>query len=146
MKDIGNFSILFFIFMFIYALIGMELFAFKVMFDENGEPLSEKQILDNNGEEGIIGSYPDSTFNTFSEAILSVFIILVNDGWSTIYIAHQLAVGQLKSNLFFLSLVMVGQYILLNLFIAILIKNFDEQSLEQDLEEVALKLQQSSSN
>ena len=125
MKDIGNFSILFFIFMFIYALIGMELFAFKVMFDDDGAPLAEKQILEHNGEE-VIGIYPDSTFNTFSEAILSVFIILVNDGWSTIYIGHRIAVGQLKSNLFFLSLVMIGQYILLNLFIAILIKNFDE--------------------
>ena len=79
----------------------MELFAFKVMFDENGAPLSEKQILENNGEE-VLGVYPDSTFNTISEAILSVFIVLLNDGWSTIYIEHQLGVGKMKANLFFL--------------------------------------------
>lgn len=78
--------------MFIYALVGMELFAFKVMFDQNGAPLSEKQIEEDYNEQ-MMGVYPDSTFNTFSEAILSVFIVLLNDGWSTIYIEHEQAVG-----------------------------------------------------
>lgn len=78
--------------MFIYALVGMELFAFKVMFDQNGAPLSEKQIEEDYNEQ-VMGVYPDSTFNTFSEAILSVFIVLLNDGWSTIYIEHEQAVG-----------------------------------------------------
>ena len=131
MKDISNFSILLFIFMFIYSLLGMELFAYNVKFDDNDEPIQ-------NDDESISqtkGSYPDSTFNTFLEAFVSVFIILANDGWSTIYINHYRATGWLKSTAFFLTLLIIGQFILLNLFLAILIRNFDEQSLEQEIDD-----------
>lgn len=113
MKDISNFSVLLFIFMFIYSLLGMELFAYSVKFDADGHPSED-------------GTFPDSTFNTFLEAFVSVFIILANDGWSTIYINHFRASGWMKSTFFFVSLLIIGQYILLNLFLAILIRNFDE--------------------
>ena len=78
MKDISNFSILLFLFMFVYSLLGMELFANKVKFNEHDLPAY--------GDED--GSYPDSTFNSFLESFVSVFITLANDGWSTIYINH----------------------------------------------------------
>lgn len=91
MKDISNFSVLLFIFMFIYSLLGMELFAYKVKFDnETGKPIQgvDDEIAFNEN-----GSYPDSTFNTFMEAFTSVFIVLANDGWSTVYINHHRACG-----------------------------------------------------
>jgi hypothetical protein len=93
----------------------MELFAYKIKFDANGLPTDSED-----------GNYPDSTFNTFLEAFVSVFIILANDGWSTIYINHYRAAGWMKSTFFFVTLLIIGQYILLNLFLAILIRNFDE--------------------
>jgi voltage-dependent calcium channel L type alpha-1D len=106
-----------FIFMFIYSLLGMELFAYRVKFDQNDKPVDFQEQN---------GTYPDSTFNTFIEAIISVFIVLANDGWSTVYITHYRATGWLKSTIFFVSLLIIGQFILLNLFLAILIRNFDE--------------------
>lgn len=63
---------------------------------------------------------------------MSVFIILANDGWSTIYINHYRISG-VKSTFFFISLLVIGQFILLNLFLAILIRNFDEQSIENEI-------------
>lgn len=42
MKDIGNFSILLFLFMFLYSLAGMELFAYKVVLDDDGLPIEYK--------------------------------------------------------------------------------------------------------
>ena len=39
-KDISNFIILLFIFIFTYAMLGMELFAFKCRFDEEGNPVN----------------------------------------------------------------------------------------------------------
>lgn len=129
MKDISNFSVLLFIFMFIYSLLGMELFAYKVKFDDEGKPQSNEEIIGNQE-----GSYPDSTFNTFLEAFTTVFIVLANDGWSTIYINHQRACGNIKVALYFVSLLILGQYMLLNLFLAILIRNFDEQSLQEAIE------------
>jgi hypothetical protein len=35
-KDISNFSVLLFLFMFIYTLLGRELFAYKLKFDDDG--------------------------------------------------------------------------------------------------------------
>lgn len=89
MKDISNFSVLLLIFMIIYSLLGMELFAYTVAKDDDG-------------------NYPDSTFNTFIDAFISVFIVLANDGWSTIYVNHYRSVGPLKSSLFFITLLMIG--------------------------------------
>ncbi len=37
LKDVATFSILLFLFIFIFTLLGMELFAFKVKFDRNSE-------------------------------------------------------------------------------------------------------------
>ena len=39
MKDIGNFSILLILFIFLYSLLGMELYGFKVVMDEQGYPI-----------------------------------------------------------------------------------------------------------
>jgi hypothetical protein len=43
MKDISNFSVLLALFVFIYSLLGMELFAYRVKFDEN-------DVVDENGQ------------------------------------------------------------------------------------------------
>lgn len=103
MKDISNFSVLLFIFMFIYSLLGMELFAYKVKFDDDNKPMTNEQIIEN-----LPGSYPDSTFNTFLEAFTTVFIVLANDGWSTIYINHYRACGKFKATFYFVSMLILG--------------------------------------
>jgi len=122
LKDISNFSILLLLFIFTYTLLGLELFAGKVKFNENDEV-----DLAN-------GSPPESTFDSFLKAFTSVFIVLANDGWTTIYFNHYRAVGEVVSTFFFISLLVIGQYILLNLFLAILLKNFDEVSINREVD------------
>ncbi len=117
LKDVSNFSVLLFLFIFIFMLLGMELFAYKVRFTAD-------KIVDLEA-----GVAPDSNFDNFLEAFLSVFIVLANDGWSTIYIDHYLATNELLASFFFIALLLIGQYILLNLFLAILLQNFDETSI-----------------
>lgn len=78
LKEVSSFSLLLAIFVFIYSLLGMNLFGYKVKF-KNGEPVGPN-------EEG--AEFPAQTFNTFIEAFLSVFIVMANDGWSTIYLDH----------------------------------------------------------
>jgi hypothetical protein len=56
---------------------------------------------------------------------------MANDGWATIYFNHYRATGALKSTLFFVTLLIIGQYMMLNLFLAILLQKFDEDSLNQ---------------
>lgn len=72
LKDINNISILLLIFIFTYALLGMEIYSHLV---KDAKP-NQDQI------------YPKSNFNNLYEAVLSVFIVLANDGWSKIYLTH----------------------------------------------------------
>jgi hypothetical protein len=74
-----------------------------------------------------------SNFNTPFSAFLSVFIVLANDGWSKIYYDHYRVADPVSTTLFFFSLLVVGQFILVNLFIAILIENFNQLSIRNDM-------------
>lgn len=110
------------IFVFTFMLIGMEMFAYKVKFNRYGElDFSDSSY------------YPKSNFNTPFEAFLSVFIVLANDGWSKIYYDHYRATDPVSTTLYFISLLVVGQFVLVNLFIAILIENFDQLSIRNDM-------------
>eukprot|EP00347_Sterkiella_histriomuscorum_P013361 403365010 len=123
LKDVSTFSILLFLFIFVYSLLGMEMFAFKAKFNSAG-------LIDM--ENGID---PPSNFNNFLEAFTTVFVVLTNDGWSGIYFNYYRATGSIVSTIFFLSLIIIGQKILLNLFLAILLENFDEDSLSQEIKQ-----------
>jgi hypothetical protein len=72
------------------------------------------------------GTDPTINFNNLFDAIITVFIVLTNDGWSSIYFNYYRTVGAATSSLYFLTLIVIGQKILLNLFLAILLRNFDE--------------------
>jgi len=50
---------------------------------------------------------------------------LANDGWSKIFFDHYRATDSVTASFYFVTLIIVGQYILINLFIAILIENFE---------------------
>ena len=66
LKDISNFSVLLFLFMFTYALLGMELFAYRVAFADDGE-------VDTNGNP------PRANFNSFLESITTIYIVLIGE-------------------------------------------------------------------
>jgi len=136
LKTIGNtlvkissFTILLMLFMFMYAMLGMELFANKLRFDRSNKPVNYYDPLNNNTSKHF--SIPDSNFDSFLNAVLSVFIVIANDGWTVIYFDHYRtpAVGSTLSTIFFMSLVILGQMILFNLFLAILLKQFDENKI-----------------
>ena len=107
----SNISVLILILVFTYTLLGMEIFAYRVKFDSSNRPISDDQE----------GEYPKFNFNGILNAFISVFIVLANDGWTNIYYDHYRATEPVSTTIFFLSLLVVGQYILLNLFIAIMI-------------------------
>lgn len=123
LKDISNITVLVAIFVFTFMLLGMELYAYRVKFNENNYRLDFSK-------EGII---PKSNFNTPINALLSVFIVISNDGWSTLYRDHARATNFISSSIFFIVILILGQFILYNLFIAIMIENFEQLSVRYDL-------------
>ena len=70
-KDISIFTVLLFLFMVIFSLLGMEWFAYKVKFNEDNQ-------VDLNSD----GPWPNGNFNNFLYALLTVFVILTGDQWS----------------------------------------------------------------
>lgn len=97
----------------------MELFAYK---------------LPQNLDEDLLKYNHRSNFDTFLEAFVSVFIVLANDGWTRVYISHYRHTNSpISSSIFFFTLVTLGKFILLNLFISVLINNFEELSVKNDL-------------
>jgi len=74
--DMKSFAMLFAIFVYLFVSIGKELFAYQAKIGEGGLPNNDT------------GFYADSNFNNFLEGFLSVFIVMLNDGWSTIFFTH----------------------------------------------------------
>jgi hypothetical protein len=62
-----------------------------------------------------------------------VFIILTNDGTSGIYYNLYRSVSSYTSTIYIIIMILIGQKVILNLFIAILLQNFDEGALRQKM-------------
>ena len=71
------------------------------------------------------GTIPDWNFNNFYDAFLCVFIVISNDDWSVIYFDHYRTGNGWVVASFFISLITICQFILFQLFLAILIHEFD---------------------
>ena len=103
--------------MFIYTLLGKQLFKGSM-----------KDETDDN---------PRTNFDNLFWAFITVFNILTGQGWNNIM---YIAVGPTTTlyALFYVSFMVIGSCILLNLFLAILIDQFDSDdpaSDDEDLEE-----------
>ncbi|QDZ24407.1 ion transport protein [Chloropicon primus] len=112
-SNLGNFTFIVLLVIFIYALLGMDLFGNKFHFSDGR---------------------PRHNFDTLIWSILSVFQILTGEDWNAIMYDGIRATSSVSA-FYFLSLILVGQYIILNLFIAILLANFEAQHLEDEEEE-----------
>lgn len=109
---IGNYVILLSLFIYVYSLLGMQFFAGKLKFNEEG-------YYDENG------GVPRANFDTIYWSAITVFEVLIGDSWNQVMYNCILSVG-VFSSLFFISLILFGNIIMLNLFLAILLGNFDK--------------------
>jgi hypothetical protein len=96
LKDVSYFTLLLLIVIFIYTLLGMELFANLAKFDENGNV------------DMVNGTSPLANFDTFLDSFTTVFIVLTNDIWSRIFYNYYRTVGPIQSILYFVSLIIIG--------------------------------------
>lgn len=119
--EIGNFGILLSLFVYIYSLLGMQLFATRYRFDAEHYPVLPT-------EDGIV---PRSNFDTLLQAFVTIFQILTGENWNSIMYDGWQACGW-PAVLYFVSLVVLGNFVVLNLFLAILISQF--QTDPEDLD------------
>ncbi|XP_029455730.1 voltage-dependent L-type calcium channel subunit alpha-1C isoform X4 [Rhinatrema bivittatum] len=114
-RSIASLLLLLFLFIIIFSLLGMQLFGGKFNFDE----MQTRR----------------STFDNFPQALLTVFQILTGEDWNSVMYDGIMAYGGpsfpgMLVCIYFIILFICGNYILLNVFLAIAVDNLaDAESL-----------------
>ena len=109
---VGDYTILLGLFVYVFTLLGMSFFAGKVKFNDDGD-----LDLEN-------GTVPRANFDKLGWAFLTVFEVMIGENWNAVMYDHMRSVGP-ASCVYFIGLVIFGNIIMLNLFLAILLGNFD---------------------
>ncbi|KAL1138768.1 hypothetical protein AAG570_008830 [Ranatra chinensis] len=134
MRSIISLLFLLFLFILIFALLGMQLFGGQFNFTEGTPP---------------------TNFNTFPIALLTVFQILTGEDWNEVMYHGIRSQGGHKEGgmiyaLYFIVLVLFGNYTLLNVFLAIAVDNLanaqeltaaEEEQEEEDKEKQQMELE-----
>jgi len=121
--QMGNFLLLFFIFVYIYALLGMQFFAGRMHFDPQGYPVDITEGQDRGP--WLEAEVPRSNFDTLVWASATIFAILTGENWNAV-MYDGMRVNFVVAILYFVTLVIFGNFIVMNIFMAILLANFDE--------------------
>ncbi|XP_037935071.1 voltage-dependent calcium channel type A subunit alpha-1-like isoform X1 [Teleopsis dalmanni] len=133
MRSIISLLFLLFLFILIFALLGMQLFG---------------------GQFNFKGGTPETNFNTFPIALLTVFQILTGEDWNEVMYQGIISQGGAKKgmiySIYFIVLVLFGNYTLLNVFLAIAVDNLanaqeltaaEEEQVEEDKEKQLQELE-----
>ena len=67
---------------------------------------------------------PNQNFDTFFQAMLTVFCLLVNEDWHVTLYQYTRASSRAKAFFYIGTCVIIGNFLLLQLFLALLIQNF----------------------
>ncbi|KFU91148.1 Voltage-dependent L-type calcium channel subunit alpha-1S, partial [Chaetura pelagica] len=110
-RSIASLLLLLFLFIIVFALLGMQLFGGKFDFEDM--------------------EVRRSTFDNFPQALISVFQILTGEDWNSIMYDGIMAYGGpsfpgMLVCIYFIILFVCGNYILLNVFLAIAVDNLAE--------------------
>ena len=116
---LGEFAFVVVLAVFIFALLGMQIFGGKMCAtsDAHGEP-----------------EIPRHNFDTLPWALVTVFQVLTGEDWNAVMYDATLASGS-WSSLYFVALLVIGNFLVLNLFIAILLTNFSAQEVADELQD-----------
>ncbi|KAM5179969.1 voltage-dependent L-type calcium channel subunit alpha-1S [Mantella aurantiaca] len=110
-RSIASLLLLLFLFMIIFALLGMQMFGGRFDFEDT--------------------EIRRSTFDNFPQALITVFQILTGEDWTTVMYNGIMAYGGptlpgMLVCIYFIFLFVCGNYILLNVFLAIAVDNLAE--------------------
>ncbi|KAK5615590.1 hypothetical protein CRENBAI_024979 [Crenichthys baileyi] len=140
LPQVGNLGLLFMLLFFIYAALGVELFG-------------KLECSDSNPCEGLSRH---ATFENFGMAFLTLFRVSTGDNWNGImkdtlrecqpHESHCLSYLPWISPIYFVTFVLMAQFVLVNVVVAVLMKHLEESNKEakEDAEmdaEIALEME-----
>jgi len=110
--DVASASVVLLIIMFIFVLMGMQLFGGQFTPEVFGDDM------------------PRAHFDNFWWAFVTVFQVLTGENWNEVLFASRKAVGDVAI-VYFVALNVIGNYLILNLFLAILLGNFEKAANDE---------------
>ena len=120
--SLAEFAFVVLLAMFIFALLGMQLFGGKMCSEVDGTPPGDDSEI------------PRHNFDTLLWALVTVFQVLTGEDWNAVMYDAAYSSGN-WSALYFVALLVIGNFLVLNLFIAILLTNFSAQEVSDDLQD-----------
>jgi hypothetical protein len=113
-RDMSAFGAVIVVIMTSFTIMSMELFGHSLV--------------------GIFGenNIPYANFDTIGNAFVTNFIMLTGDGVGIIYMNHFRATPE-ASTFYTVAFILLGRLVLLNLFLAILLDNFQQDSLTKEI-------------
>lgn len=125
-RVISSFFVLILLFVAMYGMIGFEYFQDKIKMDTHGHIIKITELEDHNDHESLKLKSPRLNFDTFWDSVLSVFVCLLGDEWNVIMVDTMRAYESHITFIYFVPLIIIGQFFLMNIFLAIHIKCFEE--------------------
>jgi len=109
-------TMLMFLFIFIFSLLGMQTFGGNMNYDDG---------------------LPRGNYDTFPIAFITVFQVLTMENWQTVLFDSMRSdnLNPYIVSIFYIAWIFLGNFILLNLFLAILLDSFLEEEDEEENEE-----------
>jgi hypothetical protein len=119
LDSVMTFLLLLFLFIFMFAIMGMHLFGGRLDVATNSTIVS-------------ISSQSRSNFDSFPSSVIAVFQVLTTEEWN-IMMYHVMHSTSFTAAIYFIILIFVGTYILVNLFVAIMVEGFatDPEAIER---------------
>eukprot|EP00924_Labyrinthula_sp_SR-Ha-C_P002687 augustus_masked-scaffold_13-processed-gene-4.8-mRNA-1 protein AED:0.09 eAED:0.10 QI:0/-1/0/1/-1/1/1/0/1606 len=115
--------------MVIYTLLGMQIFGGAL----RAEKFCNQGIDNNYNFFSCRENYPRANFDTFFNGFMVVFQVLTGENWNELlYEGLFVLDGSIVVYLYYVSLNIIGGYIVLNLFLAILLSRFDSKDDDDD--------------
>ena len=136
MQQARDLALLLLLLIFIFALLGMEIFGGSIgacdltcsPYDE--VPLGDyRNLRDGCLSAGGVWEASADNFDGILSAMMSVFVVFVGENWNALWIDAFRDHGY-AATAFFIAAVLVGNFMVLNLFVAILVANYDSGDSE----------------
>lgn len=131
LAEIGPFTLLLFFFIYLFSLLGRELFAYKARIGSDDEFIyGEDAFKDLRPGEQI--RYPRINFNSLGDSMTTVFILINGGDWVEVANDWIRAYGsgdgmnELVATIYFVVVMIFGNMTLFTLFTGILLHNFKE--------------------
>ena len=114
-STIGTYTVLLMLFLYVFALTGMQFFAGQFRFKDHGSGAFDLEE----------GEVPRANFDTLIDALLTTFACFIGDNWTFVMYDSIRSSGSIAA-IFYVIVIAFGNIVMLNLFLAILLGNFDK--------------------